>query len=214
MALLESNTTATNNRDNIYGSSRFEGQTFTIGTTATDGNYNITSTKWKIWKTGSPGTITAVLKAVDGDGLPTGSDLSTGTYAGNTLTASSAGEVIEISMSSYEMQETTQYAIYLKATDGDSSNKIGSKFNYQGNPYSGGTWIATSSGDGGWGIQSSTSDFYFEVYGTAATAGTKFQINKDDVWKDVSAIKINVDDAWKNVTAANINVDDAWKAIF
>jgi len=54
MALLESNTTATNNRDNIYGSSSFEGQTFTIGTTATDGNYNITSTKWKNMENGKP----------------------------------------------------------------------------------------------------------------------------------------------------------------
>jgi len=61
---------------------------------------------------------------------------------------------------------------------------------------------------------------YLEILGTGnvvvsdAAPGTNFQINKDDVWKEVTAIKINVDDAWKSVDASKLNVDDAWKEIF
>lgn len=52
------------------------------------------------------------------------------------------------------------------------------------------------------------------TFTTAAAPGTNIQINKDDVFKEVSDIKINVDDVWKEVTAAKINKDDSWKEVF
>lgn len=44
--------------------------------------------------------------------------------------------------------------------------------------------------------------------------GTNMQINVNDAWKTVDAIKINVNDAWKDVDGATVNVNDAWKTIF
>jgi len=53
-----------------------------------------------------------------------------------------------------------------------------------------------------------------KVYYTEGAAGTNMQVNVNDAWKTVSAIKVNVDDAWKDVSAAKVNKDDAWKTIF
>ena len=47
-----------------------------------------------------------------------------------------------------------------------------------------------------------------------AVAGTNFQINIGDTWKEVTAIKINIGDVWKSVTGAWINISDTWKKIF
>ena len=159
--LYEYNTTATNNRTNEIQYGYYEGQTFTVGTNGTNEAHDIYSVKWKLWKSGSPGTVTCELKAVDGDGLPTGSVLSSGTINGNTLTESTDGEVVEILMSSYELQPSTKYAVYLRA----AGAAVSAKFNYQGNPYSGGAWIRYNSG---WSVGDATSDYYFEVYGTSS----------------------------------------------
>jgi len=165
---FEYNTNALNNRTGWVRGAYCEGQTFTVGTVGDNQNHVITSAKFKLWRTGSPGTITCELKAADVNGLPVGDVLSTGTYNGNALTTNSNGEVIEIQMSSYELQAGGKYSIYIKATDGDSSNNVSSKFNYQGNPYTTGTWIRTNPTN--WIIESSTSDYYFEIYGELRVA--------------------------------------------
>jgi len=164
----EYHTTAPHIRRYTYGDN-YEGNTFTVGTVGANENFNITSTKWKLCRSGSPGIITAELKAVDGDGLPIGDVLSSGNYNGNLLTTSESAEVVEITMSSYELQASTQYAIYMTAPNGDFSNKLYEKMNLA-DTYAGGKWIFTTTGHGGWAIGSPSSDFYFEVYGTAVGA--------------------------------------------
>lgn len=51
------------------------------------------------------------------------------------------------------------------------------------------------------------------AYPFSAAAETGLEINVDDAWKTVSAVKVNVDDAWKAVSAIKINVDDSWKTV-
>ncbi|GAJ19661.1 unnamed protein product [marine sediment metagenome] len=47
--------------------------------------HKITSVKLKLWKEGSPGTVTISIRATDGRGHPTGGDLCSGTINGNTI---------------------------------------------------------------------------------------------------------------------------------
>ena len=69
----------------IYGNT-WDTQTFTPSVAHT-----ITSVKLKLYKTGTgPGTITVGIRATDGSGLPTGSDLCSGTTDGNTLPAATS----------------------------------------------------------------------------------------------------------------------------
>jgi len=68
-----------------------------------------------------------------------------------------------------------------------------------------------------WGSSDSNNDnLGIIVYGKyeATATGTNLQINVDDSFKEIPAIKVNKDDAWKEVTAAKINKDDVWKEIF
>ena len=53
---------------------------------------------------------------------------------------------------------------------------------------------------------------YVEVDYVAA--GTNFQINIGDAWKEVPLMKINIGDVWKDVASAQINIGDSWKTIF
>lgn len=66
-----------------------------------------------------------------------------------------------------------------------------------------------------WGTTDSTLNRIAAIYVVyEAAEGTNMQINVDDAYKEVSAIKVNVDDTWKEVAAAKVNKDDAWKEIF
>lgn len=160
--LYEYNTTASNNRaGTLYGSNK-EGQTFTIGTVGDNVNQVISYVKFKMWRVGSPGNIVCELFATS-ENTPTGSALSSGTFDGDTLDTSSTGEVISITMSAYEMQASTKYAIALSCPDGNYANYGCYKFNYTGNPYSGGVWITYNGST--WAVaDSGTSDAYFEIY--------------------------------------------------
>jgi hypothetical protein len=99
-----------------FWDTRWEAQTFTPSTTHT-----ITSVKLRLYRVGSPGTITVGIRATDGDGHPTGEDLCSGTTDGDTLTTDSGGEWREITLGSgYELSASTKYAIVGRTSRGYS----------------------------------------------------------------------------------------------
>ena len=108
MTLYERYTTGEDHAAGIYGR-YWKGQTFTIGNTGANENHNITSVKLKLFRQGSPGMLTVHIRATSG-GKPTGSDLTSGTTDGNTLTTAYAGEWREIALTPYELSANTQYA--------------------------------------------------------------------------------------------------------
>ena len=121
-------------------------------------NHKITSLKIKVFRTGSPGTVTVSIKGTDGDGKPTGADLASGTFDGNAVTTDTAGEWQEIVFSSpYTLRASTKFAQVLRAPDGDASNKLNWRLDtataaYPGGEYllsanSGSTWTATPTYD-------------------------------------------------------------------
>ena len=111
-----------------------------------DTDHTITPVKLLCYKVGSPGTITVGIRATLG-GLPTGGDLCSGTTNGDTLTTSTAGEWREISLGAgYGLSASTQYAIVLRASDGNYSNRLMFRVDETSPTYTGGTdaWSFTS----------------------------------------------------------------------
>jgi hypothetical protein len=150
------------------GGALWKAQTFTVGTAGTNENFNISSVKLKLYRVGSPGTLTVSIRTATGgeSGTVTGSsDLSSGTFNGNTVTTNTAGQIYEISMSSYTLTASTSYAIVLSASAGDGSNYLSPIRNSQVSPapYSGGQRNGSTDSGSSWSGLST--DYYFEVYG-------------------------------------------------
>jgi len=144
----------------VYGTI-WDAQTFTIGSVGVNCGHNITSVKLLIARVGSPGTITVSIRATSG-GLPTGSDLTSGSINGNTLSTSATW--VEIPLTSYELSKSTAYAIVVRATSGDASNYV-SWTRSSSSTYAGGQ-MCESSDSGASFTGSSSYDFAFEEYGT------------------------------------------------
>lgn len=139
-------------------------QTFTAGQ-----NYDIANVKLKLYRAGTPGTITVSIKAVDGEtGKPTGGDLASGTINGNELTTDTSGEWAEITFGSpYSLMSGTQYAIVVRSAAGSWYWRM----DYTSPSYAGGQ--AGQSNDSGstWGMVSSY-DCMFETH-TASGGGVQ-----------------------------------------
>jgi hypothetical protein len=158
----------------IYGSI-LNAQTFTPTITHT-----ITSVKLKLVKAGSPGTVTVSIKATNTSGQPTGSDLCSGTFDGNSITQAiyTSGGWYEITLGSgCSLSAGTQYAIVVQAASGTASKYICWRYDLT-NAYAagnmlvgyvtGGTsyWTSTLSGDG-----------MFEEYGYIPQAATPLTVS-------------------------------------
>ena len=139
---------------------RWDAQTFTpsIG-------HTITSVKLYMRKDGSPGTMTVSIKAVDGNGKPTGSDLASGTTDADTLPSSPAArEWREITFTTgATLTVDTQYAIVVKCPSGSTSNWSRWGSDQTSPTYAGGTHYNSSDSGGSW--TTSNADALFEEYG-------------------------------------------------
>jgi len=186
-----------------YGSG-WLAQTFTA-----TAEYTVTSVKLKLFRTGSPGTITASIRATDEGGLPTGSDLqsATGTTDGNTLTDTGSGEWREFTLSaSVPLNVSTQYAIIIRISGGDTSNKFWWKYDDSSPTYTTGN-IAYSANSGSSWTESLTRDFMFEVWGIGTIPTEKIYsrkfvaIGNNEVWYETSA------GTMEELTDANGDID-------
>ena len=151
-----------NTGDNGYGQFdgvAWNGQTFTASST-----YTLTSIKFLVLRVFTPSDVTVSIRATSG-GLPTGEDLCSETFDGNTLTTDSAGEWKEITFSSpIVVTSETVYAIIVRGAEPylrwrwDDSSPTYTGGSRVGSADSGSTWTAYTG-----------EDYMFEVYGTAVT---------------------------------------------
>jgi hypothetical protein len=146
-------------------------QTFTIGNVGVDQPITVSSVKLRLYRTNSPGTLTLSIQAVDGSNEPDGVDLSTGTIDGDIITTDTDGDWYEFTMSSYELQASTQYGLVLRALSGDASNTVVWKYRTLGNLYTGGKYAISTDSGASWALQTNA-DCMFEVYGTINEAFT------------------------------------------
>ncbi len=164
--LYEYYNSSSSGNDAIY-KDRWGSQTFTVDATS----HTITSVKLLLYRVGTIGTVTASIRATDGSGHPTGSDLTSGTTNGNTLTTSSAGEWREITLTEYTLSASTKYAIVIRAPSADNfaGQSLYPKVKSP-SAYSGGNVEASSNSGVSWSTQ--TYDLLFEVYGNALGGGS------------------------------------------
>jgi hypothetical protein len=150
--------TGDNGQYDFYGV-YWRAQTFTTGAAA----HTITSVKLLLFRSGSPGTVAVSIRAVDGSGHPTGSDLTSGTTDGNTLPTASPYELREITLTEYQPATSTKYAIVVRVPSGNASNKL--RWRTDGNnEYSGGGFEQSSDSGSSWAAVQSI-DGLFEVWG-------------------------------------------------
>ncbi len=131
-------------------------------------SYTLTSVKLFLFRSNSPGTITVSIRATDVDGKPTGGDIDsvTGTTDGDTLTGDSGGEWREIALSAgISITSGVQYAIVIRATSGNSSNKVNWK--QDGSPpyYADGKSGSSSNSGSSWGAFDQS--YMFETWSSA-----------------------------------------------
>lgn len=138
-----------------YSTTTWRGQTFTASS-----NYDLTSIKIKVYKTGSVGNTVVEVYATSG-GLPTGSALSTGSIANTSLSFSATWT--EITMSAFSPVSGTQYAITVHST----GSTCWWRRDATSPTYAGGTAISSSDSGSSWS-SSPTLDYMFEVYGTSS----------------------------------------------
>ena len=206
-----------NDDDESYGVYRenWLSQSFTVGNTGDNEDHDIGSIKLKMYRTYSPGILTASIRAVDGNHLPTGSDLSTGTTNGNTLTDNPSGEWREINMSSYELSAGTEYAIVTRCPDAEALTKVRWKMDSAGSTYSGGTLIWSSNSGVSW-TDDTDKDFQFEIYGDIAkfnvtrtiiesTEKNNFSFTSSDDWTGDVTLKVPVSTATRGITNVTNN---------
>lgn len=152
------------------GYSVFDSEVIWLGQSFTPSiSHRITKVKLKLYKSsGSPGTIIVSIKATDGSGHPTGSDLCSGTTDGSTL-PTTPGEMREITLGNgYLLNSGTKYAIVVRSNEVNVGNSAGWRRDATSATYSGG--CLESSGDSGSSWNSIEDDDYiFEEYGDPAS---------------------------------------------
>jgi len=142
----------------VFGDN-WNAQTFTTGAA-----FQLTKVKLKLYRSGSPGTLTVAIKATDGNGHPTGADLTTGTLDGNSVTIDPAGEWYEFDVTNYSLSASTKYAIVLRKSGGSSNTNVYWIVNVFGALFSGGNMELTDDAGVSWWSYPN-SDKLFEVWG-------------------------------------------------
>ena len=139
---------------------RWIAQTFTASIT-----YSINSVKLKLWRdvTLAPGIVTASIRATT-SGLPSGTDLCSGTTDGDTLpTTAGTAEWREITFGSpANLTSGTVYSIVLRCA-GSGSYPLNWRSDNSSPTYSGGSYCYSSDSGSSWTALTSA-DMMFETY--------------------------------------------------
>jgi len=153
--------------DDSHGSP--QGNTWVTQTFTPSVSHRIKSVKIKVWRTGSPGTMTVTITSTSG-GEPTGSILCSGTYDGNTVTTAEPGAWYEITLGDgANLSAGTQYSIVVKAPTGDSGNNLHWRCDTSSPTYSGGIYGYSSDAGSIWNMYPAY-DCVFEEWGSIENA--------------------------------------------
>lgn len=126
--------------------------------------HTVKTLKLRMYRLGSPGTITASIKATDVDGKATGDDLASGTTDGDTLPTEYGGEEREVSLGDgVALSASTKYAIVVRAPAGDSNNYVRWRHSPTKVYPRGSHWFSSDAGVTY--EEDSTRDMMFEEYG-------------------------------------------------
>ena len=127
-------------------------------------SYTATSLRLKLAHQGSPGIVTASIRATNSTGFPTGDDLCSGTINATETTSYIGGDWYTIDIDDYQLTENTTYAIVVRSTGADNSNWSLWRHDFNG-VYAGGNEYDSTTNGASW-TSITTSDQLFEVWGT------------------------------------------------
>lgn len=145
----------------VYGSNWY-GQIVT-----SQSDHVVGSVRLKLLRDGLPGTFTVGIRATS-NGLPTGSDLCSGTIDGDTLEWGTSGGWYTILLGEgTQLSSGVQYAIVVRATNGDGTNHVRWRLDFDGG-YSGGNEVLSTNSGSNWSDQTAR-DFMFEEYSLEPT---------------------------------------------
>lgn len=164
-SVISDYTGATNDYIQLVNSTKYDGTSFPV----TGSNYDLDTVTGKFWREGTPGTITIELKETS-SGLPTGSVLSSGTFNANSITTSSTGENVAITMSAYELVDGTNYAFYIKCPSCSGTDRIKMNMSSTGGS-TGNSWVDSTDSGSTWSIPDANYIFYYSIDGTAVGGG-------------------------------------------
>ena len=143
-------------------------QMFTVGNVGTNVDQIAYSVKLKLIKFGSPtATLTASIRAVDGDNKPTGSDLCFATKVSSTLTTTPTWYELVFTTGAL-LRASTQYAVIVKCPSAVDGNMPGWRGLTAGG-YAGGQRANSSDSGSSWSLLSG--DFLFEVWSDLSGSG-------------------------------------------
>jgi len=131
--------------------------------------FYIKVSKLNLYRVGNPGTGTVSIKAVDGDGKPTGADLCSISIDGNSLPTAADWQTLDFSTGA-NLAINTTYAIVLRFPSGDTSNYVMVRHHYTGT-YPNGAYVESADGGSTWTVYTDT-DLAFETWGIPSTAPT------------------------------------------
>jgi hypothetical protein len=179
--------TTGDNQVNQFYNQWWAAQTFTVGPSA----HTITSVKVKLWRTGAtPGTVYVGIRATSGN-HPTGSDLTSGSMDGATITTSWNGAYYEIPVTELTVDPNTKYAIVLRAPNATGGAAIGWAVN-NSDGYSGGNKENSTNSGASW-TSFDDADQMFEVWGN--TVATPISASDSGVGSDTASIGLSVADS-------------------
>ena len=134
----------------------------------------------------SPGTVTVGIRAVDGSGHPTGSDLTSGTFNGNTVTTDAAGEWISVTLLEYTLASGIQYAIVIRAPNGGPGDYLCWQRDVSSPTFTGGNLEYSIDSGVSWTAYTG-SDMMFEVWGVG-TVDTPTNVSPADGATEISVV--------------------------
>ena len=155
------------------------GQTFTVDPES----HSALQLRILAYREGSPGTVTISIRAVDGSDLPTGSDLTSGTFDGDAITTDSAGAWYGVTLTEYSLDYGVTYGIVIRAEAGDISNSLHIRYDGSSAGYTGGAEVTSANGGISW-TEDTDDDSYFEVRGSALIELTQAEVYRGYVEDD------------------------------
>lgn len=176
------------NEAQVYGVN-WQAQSFTVRC----GHY-VDRVTLMLYRLGAPDTVTIAITITDTNGHPTGADLTSTTFNGNTITANSAGEWYTYNLPAIWLEAETQYAIILRAPSGDLLNQLLWFIDLTAPTYVGGNGIlSTNEGTTWWKLDGielpSNEDFMFSEWNSASSGSVLVAIIPF-VWAVVGVVAV------------------------
>jgi len=144
-------------------------------------NYDIDGVILKMYREAEePGNITLAIRAVDGEGKPTGDDLCSVTINANDITTDSNGEEVTFEFdSSTSLTNGTKYTIVLKSPANESTY-VRWILDSSNASYAGGNYLYSEDAGSTWAVDTGA-DFYFKTFSLASPLGSPIMLTPGSI---------------------------------